>query len=206
MPLKTQSIFSKLLLYIAGTGLAVALISGFAHYLFASSLVESSVRNQMQSAVELSQAYFERTYFIPVVSDLRLLESSPIIDELLTSFGADVYLSRPTAERLFLSMIRARPLLYSSMRLLDAKGMERVVIQGTKRLKYHTSIPQYAGEESLKGYMALLFRRLSQSDPGSILFEGPFEDTVQGLTFLAGIVKANPRSVGSGAQSSPTSD
>ena len=192
MRFQTPSIFSKLLFAIAGTGLVVAMVSGLAHYMFASSLIASSVRNQLQSEVSLAQAYFERSYVIPIVGDLRLLASSPIVDSLLMSFGDEIYLNRPVAERLFLSLMKTRPKFYASMRLLDAQGKERVIIQGTKRLKFYTLIPQYRGEESLKGHMALLFTKLSKAQPGTILFEGPFRDTVQGLSFLAGIAKSEP--------------
>lgn len=198
MRLKTTSIFSKLLLAIAGTGLVVAIVSGLVHYLFASNLIASSVRNQLQSAVTLAQAYFEKSYVIPIVGDLRLLATSPIVDSLLMSFGDEIYLNRPLVERLFLSLMKTHPKFYASMRLLDADGKERVIIQGTKRLKFYTSIPQYRGEESLKGRMALLFAKLSNAPPRTILFEGPFRDTVQGLSFLAGIAKGEPEVGGFG--------
>ncbi len=189
---KTLSIFHRLLLSIAGVSVAIALISGLSHYLFAARLIESSVRNQMQTALESSQAYFERTFSVPVAGDLRLLESSPAVDDLLMSFGPDVYLNKPAAERLFLSVVKTHPRLYSSIRLLDADGFEKIVIEGEKRLRSYASILQVSGEKSLKGRMALLFRHLSDAEPGSILFEGPLEDVDQGFSFLAGIVKREP--------------
>ena len=89
MVLQKLSIFHRLLLWIAGTSLLVSLIAGVSHYVFASRLIASSVRSQMQTALQTSIAYFDRTYVVPVAANLRVLESSPSLDKLLMSFDAE---------------------------------------------------------------------------------------------------------------------
>ncbi len=188
----TLSIFSRILLAVAGTSLTVAVISGLAHYLFAAKLTETSVRNQMQAALQLSQANFERTYLTPIKGDLQLLESSPAINDLLTLFGTEVSLDRPVAERLFLSVIKTRPELYSSIRLVDANGLERIHVKGSKRLRKYGSIARYAEKPGIDGRVARLFNRLSEMAPGHILFDGPIRDNEGKFSFFAGIAKLEP--------------
>ncbi len=186
------SIFHRILLAVAATSLAVAIVSGLAHYMFAARLTETSVRNQMQTALELSRAHFERTYMIPIMGDLQLLESSPPIDNLLTTYESEVSLERPVAERLFLSVIKTRPELYSTIRLVDANGHERILVKGSRRLRKYGSIAQYTGEAGVNGHIARLFMRLSRENPGHILFEGPLRDNENKFSFLAGITKREP--------------
>jgi hypothetical protein len=50
------SIFHRILLAVAVTSLIAAIASSIAHYIFAARLTETSVRNQMEDAVELSHA------------------------------------------------------------------------------------------------------------------------------------------------------
>jgi PAS domain S-box-containing protein len=186
------SIFHRILLAVAVTSLIAAIASSIAHYLFAARLTETSVRNQMEDAVELPRAHFERTYAIPIMGALRLLESSPPIDNLLTSFASEVSLDRPIAERLFLSVIKSRPELYSSIRLVDANGLERVLVKGRIRLRKYGAMEDYAGKSGIEGSVARLFTRLSQMEPGHILFEGPLREDKNRFSFLAGITKLEP--------------
>ena len=78
----TLSLFHRILFAVAAISLTVAIISGLAHYLFAARLTETSVRNQMQTALKLSRDHFERTYVIPIRGNLQLLASSSAIDNL----------------------------------------------------------------------------------------------------------------------------
>ena len=192
MNLRKPSIFHRLLFWIAGTGLLVAIVSGLAHYLYTARLIQASVENQMQTALQSSLSHFKTTYEVPVSGDLRLLESSPVVDNSLMSLGAGVYLSRPATERLFLSVLKANPNLYSSIRLIDADGMERIIVSNGKRVRTYVSILEHAQDNNFRGKVAMLFTRLSEVKPGDILFEGPIEHGDKTVSVLAGIAKREP--------------
>ena len=197
MRLRHLSIFSRLLVSIAGAGLLVAIISGVAHYLFASRLIQESVRSQMETALQGSLAHFDKTYTLPVSGDLRVLESSSVVNDLLMSFGADVYLNKPAAERLFLSVAKSRPNLYSSIRLISADGQERIIISGGKRKRNYQWV-LYPIDNNFEQTLARLFSRLSKAEPSHILFEGPLAHEDKTFSFLAGISKREPEIGGFG--------
>jgi hypothetical protein len=73
------SIF-RLMVAMPATALLVGLVSGGTHYLFAVGLIESTVRSQIDGALTDAAAYLDRTHAVPVGGDLRLLESSPVVD------------------------------------------------------------------------------------------------------------------------------
>ena len=198
MNIQKSSIFRRLLFWIAGTGLLVAIVSGLAHYLYTARLIQASVENQMQTALQSSLSHFKTTYEVPVFGDLRLLDSSPVVDNSLISLGADIYLSRPATERLFLSVVRANPNLYSSIRLVDVDGMEKIIVDGGKRVRSYVSVLQHAQDNNFRAKMATLFTRLNNVKPGDILFEGPIEHGDKTVSVLAGIAKREPEIGGFG--------
>jgi diguanylate cyclase (GGDEF)-like protein/PAS domain S-box-containing protein len=188
------SIFQRLLLLVAGAGLVIAIVSGVSHHFFTARLMKQSVQGEMETALRASVDYFERTYLIPAASDIRLLESSPLVDSLLMSSGEDELFARPEAERLFLAVIRSKGDLHTSIRLVDADASERVVVVGNRRLRdYHNIL-----ETPADGHMADLYRRLRREKPGSILLEGPFADAAGAQAFLVGITKREPEIGGFG--------
>ena len=105
------SIFQRLLLLVAGAGLVIATVSGVAHHFFTARLMKQSVQGEMETALRASVDYFEAP-FDSAARDMRLLESSPLVDSLLVSSGDDELITRPGAERLFLAVIRSRGAAY----------------------------------------------------------------------------------------------
>jgi hypothetical protein len=66
------------LLLIPATGAAVALLSGLTHYLLARQLVDEAVGQQMRTALHAAESAFQRTYVIPLMSELRLLDEDGV--------------------------------------------------------------------------------------------------------------------------------
>ena len=192
MEFQKLSIFHRLLLLIAGTSLLVALISGIFHYVFASRLIASSVRSQMQTALQTSLAYFDRTYVVPIAANLRVLESSPSVDKLLMSFDAEAYVNRPEVERLFLSVANPQASLYSSIRLISADGQERIIVSEGKRIRKYRSVLESVRPNDFEEEIATLYAGLSKSKPGRILLEGPIANQDGSFSFLIGISKREP--------------
>ena len=192
------SIFRKLLLLLTTTGLLVALGSGIAHYIFAARLIKDSVENQMQTAFQAFLSYYDKTYEIPVLGDLRLLESSRVVDNFLISMGNDRYLTRPDVERLFLAVTSANRRLYSSLRLVSADGMEEIVISGSKRLRNYASVRPPPHEDDLRLRIAALYSELAKMQPGRILADRPIEHADKTYSLLVGITKTEPEIGGFG--------
>ncbi len=179
-----MTVFRRLLAAIAGTALLVALASGSVHYLFASSLIQSSVRAQMESALATTVASLERTRSVPVTSDLRLLDAAPVINEMLASMGTEQLLARPAAERMVASISRANPDLYTAITLLDANARVRLAVHGGRRLRADLAAVTDAGQQ--------LFARLAGEAPGTVRFAGPLRHADGDLSMLVGIAKRAP--------------
>jgi len=182
--LRDLSIFRRLMFAMVATALLVALVSGGAHYLFAVGLIKTSVRSQIDSALAGAAAYLDRAYAVQVAGDLRLLASSPVVDDLLMSMGAERYLDRPAAEGMFLSLVRVNPALYSSLSLLDANGDARVSVMHGRRMR-----PELL---QLPAEPMALFKRLAAEPPGTLLYHGPLFHADGRHSMLVGITKRDP--------------
>jgi hypothetical protein len=60
------------------------------------------------------------------------------------------------------------PELDSSIRLVDANGRERILVQGRLHIRKYGAIAQFSGEPGVNGYVARLFVRLGRVSPGQI--------------------------------------
>jgi diguanylate cyclase (GGDEF)-like protein/PAS domain S-box-containing protein len=191
------TILQRLLLLVFGACLVIAVVSGVAHHYFTARLMEQSIRGEMSAELRAAVDYFERTYTIPAASDLRLLESSPLVDSLLISTAEDELLTRPEAERLFLAVIAGKQHQHKSIRLVDAAGMERVVIVGNRRYRDYSNVLA-PGRDRVAARVAGLYRRLRAEPPGTIVADGPFLDADGAHAFLIGVTKRDPEIGGFG--------
>ena len=188
-----------MLLWMLGIGLLVALVSGAAHYIFAARLVKASVMSQMQTTLQASLGYLERTYAVPIAADLQVIDSSPAVDRLMMSFGDDLFVNRPVVERLFLSIAKSKAELYLSVRLIGSNATEKVIVKERRRFRKYQSILEGANNTDAIGpALASMFNRLESAQAGEVLFSGPMQVGERPFTFLAGVRKREPEIGGFG--------
>ncbi len=192
--IRRLSIFKRLLAWITGAGLLIALVSGAAHYLFELRLVQSSMLDQMRTVLHSELAHFDRTYATPVSRGLQSLAGAPALDRLLAPGGADDVPAHAAMGRLALSLGAANPGLYRSVAVLGTDGGELALIRIARPLHDAPVLPDVPGTPVPPGNdRATLFEKLRDSNTKGIVFAGPLRGG-QPMEFLAGIARRNPTS------------
>ena len=197
MRIHRLSIFPRLLLAIAGTALAGALISGTVHYRYAAGLIRTSVADHMQTVLDAARARLRTSIIVPGGAELRLFGSATEIDGYLSSFGGERLLQRTAVERLFLSTIAASERRSRSLRLVDAQGNVGAAVSETRRLRDLDPLtqPQTAGMDAA---IAELFSALQTAALGDIVYQGPVRRDDGGYSLLMGTALSDPEIGGFG--------
>ena len=185
-----RSILTQLMLIISGASLIAAIASTIGHYIYTERIIESSIEQQMLSALELTTDYLEDNYSEELRYDLQLLNSSREVNKFLSSTKDEYLIHQQNIERLFLSFSKNRGDLYDTIRLIDVEGKELAIIKDSKRFReYNTVISSSPTPTNLM--ISELFLTLKTAIPGTILFSRPaFEN---GKTvFFAGLSKSDP--------------
>ena len=185
-------LYPRLLLAVAGTGLLAALVSGLAHYQFATRLIESSFENQTETALQLAVTRFKTEHLTPAGSQLRTLGTTPAVNELLASYGPAHSMSRTAVERLLLSVCSANTALYAGLSVIDVDGLELAVVNQNRRARSFRRMQDLSGRRGLEGELASLFERLRKAPLKNILFSRPMPREGGTHTMLGGIAVRDP--------------
>ncbi len=194
---KGLSIFHKLFIAFSGIGLITLFISGVVHYQSTKKFVEQTILSHLSTNLQSSLAYFDNTFTTPIYWDLQFLEASPSLNNFLTAQKEEILLVKPEVEKLFLHFTGQEKKMYLSLRFIDVRGEEKIITVGKKRVRTYTSREQFPDEEVYRGIYNL-FDKLKTAEPGTIVFEGPFQYEERKLTFLLGISKTEPEIGGFG--------
>ncbi len=193
-----MSIFHKLLLGFIGTSLVIIVIMSSVYYYYAEERVTEYVNSEIATGLKNAISFFASNYTNPIKSDLILLESAPSFDNLLTVPKEVASFVRFDIEKMFYRLATAKEGIYKEIAFFDAYGQEKIALKNKRRVRKFSSISQYGqGSPSDQG-KALLFNRLTKSSPGTVLFEGPFNDSDNNKIVLAGISKREPEIAGFG--------
>ncbi len=193
-----MSVFHKLLLGFIGTSLVIILIMGSVYYYYTKERVNTYVTSEISIGLKNAVSFFESNYTNPVKSDLTLLESSPSFDNLFTVPKEEVAFVRFDIEKMFHRLSIAKEGVYRDIAFFDAHGQEKIALKNKSRVRNFSSISQYGQGSSYDQGKVLLFNRLINSPPGTVLFEGPFKGSDNIQIFLAGISKREPEIAGFG--------
>ena len=104
---------------------ALTAASGIVYYRQSRTVVEQSIRAQASSLCERLEREFTLRYAAPVEHELRLLATSPQLNNYLMSSREETLIHRAEVERLFLSLSQGRD-LYLATTFLDAAGQETI--------------------------------------------------------------------------------
>lgn len=190
------SIFQRLLATYVSIVVLIVLVLGLLNLRAEKKSIEATARARLAADSRASVDVFLGSFATVVTNDLQLIDSSPSLDDFLTSAEADRLLSKPAVERLFLNFTGRREGGYLYLSYVDRDGIEAVVTQG-KRRRPAGSTRSTTPTDPRHQRVFQLADRLRRTEPGAVLFDGPF--TYDGrLTVLVGRAKADPEAGGFG--------
>ncbi|MEW6672777.1 MAG: PAS domain S-box protein [Thermodesulfobacteriota bacterium] len=194
---KGLSIFQKLLLAFFSIALISLFISGIVHYRSRKEFLIQTIRTQLAVNVQIAEDHFNQLFADSIERNLSFIESSPLLDNYLTSRKDEILLTKPLVEKLLLFFTSPPESIYLSGRFIDSQGEEKIITQGRRRIKTYAGMDHFPNRE-LYRRIYLLYERLKVEQVRTILVEGPFKDENSRLTFMAGISKMDPEIGGFG--------
>lgn len=193
------SIFHRMLFSFIGISLFIISVMGTVYYFYAKQRVSEFQKKEIEFSLNHALDHFNSNYNHVISSDLTLLEAAPSLDNFLSVRKDERGLIRFDIEKMFFRLAQAHKDLYRSLIFFDAFGQEKIVIKDKKRGRKYSSISQYKkSDDAVQQGMAVLFNRLKEAPPGSILFEGPFSVVGKKQVVAIGIGKREPEIAGFG--------
>ncbi len=193
---KRSSLFLKLFIAFLCVGLVPTLISARLHYRSQRMFLERTFASELEALAQGAQAYFQRTYAIPIPSDLGFIERSQGLNLFLTSHDAEVLLAKPEVERFFLHFTSREGTIYRSLHFFDMQGRERIATEGNRRLRRYRDLSA-PGTDVVGAHMRAIFSELKAASLGSTHCTAPFMSDGRS-TFLVGMAKREPEIGGFG--------
>lgn len=185
-----SSLKNQLTLVIASACFITAMASSLGHYFFMHQKVESSIDQQLNSALNLTTNYIHENYAQRLEYDLRLIDSSNVVNTFLSGKVDEYLIHQFNVERLFLSFAKNRSDIYHSIRQVGLSGEEMVVIEELKRNRDYGTIA-YSEPSAINNSMKDLFYDLKKSEGGTILYGNPAFENGKSY-FFVGISKSDP--------------
>ncbi len=193
-----QSIFVRLFVYFVSSSLLIIVLIGMFYYEYARQATEKRLNEQLMNSLRESVSLFETGYQSPLQSNLKMLVSTPSMNNFLMFQKEQSTLVRFDIEKQFSQLIRSRPEFYRSIRFIDAFGVENIVVEGRiRRRNYHSITTAYSGN-SIQAELKKIFTQLKQGASQQILFSQPFKVEQGQFLFYAAIAKPEPEIGGFG--------
>jgi len=191
------SISLKVLCGLLSICCALTVASGMVYYRHSKRVVENSIRGQAWALCKHVEREFSLRYAAPVEHELRLLVTSPQLNNYLMSSKEERLIHRAEVERLFLSLSQGRD-IYLSMTFLDASGQETIGTCGNVRQRAFQSLAQRAAESLPGQNLKEVFTALKSGAAPSIAYCAPFREAENRLSILVGMAKQEPEAGGFG--------
>ena len=193
-----QSIFVRLFTSFVSASLLIITLTGLFYYEYARQATEKNVNEQVRNSLRESISLFEKGFQTPVESQLKLLESTPSINNFMTVQKEESSLIRFDIEKQFTNLLRSRPELYRSLRFVNAFGLELIHVDQDRRYRKYHSIFSDSSSHKVSPQLRNLFEQFKEGIPGQILFSQPFKNNEGDFIFYAGIAKMEPEIGGIG--------
>ncbi len=187
----------KMLCGLLSVCLVLTAASGIVHYRQSRSIVVNSIRSQAGALCEHLERRFEMYYAAPIEHELRILATSPQLDNYLMSSKEEALLHRAEIETLFLNLSHARD-VYLSTTFLDVLGREGAGVAGNIRKRTFRSLAEVSCEGPVGRNMDALFTELKAGRTPAMASRGPFRDALNRQSILAGVAKQDPEAGGFG--------
>lgn len=175
--------------FIVASLIAITVLQ-MSNYFSQKELISRELKSHFEDSLADAADDFETTYASSIRNDLKFLEYAFALDYFLDAKKSEVVLTKPPAERLFLSFTDRENGIYLSLRFMDTAGVEKIVTEGNKRIKQYYSLAT-APQDVLYNRISVLFSKLTSKKSGTVFCEGPFEYRGK-WTFLVGMVKGDP--------------
>jgi two-component system sensor kinase FixL len=171
--------------------------SGMIYYRHSKRVVEDSIRGQAQALCTHVEREFSLQHAAPVEHELRLLVTSPQLNNYLMSPKEEMLIQRAEVERLFLSLSQGRD-IYLATTFLDASGQETIGTCGNVRQRVFRSLAQRAAEGLPGRNLQAVFTALKSGTASALAYCAPFRDAEDKLAILVGMAKQEPEAGGFG--------
>ncbi|MFH0984415.1 MAG: response regulator [Candidatus Omnitrophota bacterium] len=191
---KGPTIFQQIVVPIIVASLIAITVLQISSYFFQRELIAKELKSQFSDLLTDAVDDFNATYAFPIENDFKFLQYAFAFDYYLSAQKNEILLAKSPAERLFLSFTRRDNGIYLSLRFIDAVGLEKIVVEGNKRIKNYVSLAA-APEDALHIGISTLFSKLISKPAGTILCEDPFKFKGK-WTFLVGMTKGDPEIAG----------
>ena len=150
-------------------------ISGLIYYKHAEKVVMHSIQNQTSQVCNHVVHEFYSHYAEPIERELKIIETSPQLNNYLMSSQEEKLLHRADVERLFLSITEGYG-IHLSTSFLDASGQEQIVIQGNKRKRHYQSLLDLEHADITGQLAGNLFKELNSNGNKTMACTPPFYD------------------------------
>lgn len=192
--LRGVPLFYRLLLAFALLGLAVASVSAYLSHSHTKEVLDKVIRDEMEEAAIVTVNEMN-LYSNRISGLLQVLEHSPRLNLLLTRPVEEIPLYRSEIQGMFANLTRKTGDLLAEMHMFGTRGEHLVAVRKGIRKHNPPDVTELAAAEpgTYRHLLAQLYKRLAQSPPGAIQFEGPFRCAeTQEPCLLAGIAMNDP--------------
>lgn len=174
------------------------MLIGYFYYDYARQTTEKKLQEQIENSLRESVALFETGYQSPIQSHLKMLESTPSLNNFLMYQKEQANLVRFDIEKQFSQLIRSRPEFYRSIRFIGAFGIESIVVEEHRRRRDYHSIITASEGDVLQPQLKKTFENLKKDMSREVVLSQPFRTAEGKFLFYAGIAKVEPEIGGFG--------
>ena len=187
----------KILAGFLAVSCALTAASGILYYRHAKAVVEDSLRRQASALCEHAEREFAWRYAAPIEQELRILVTSPQLNNYLMSSKEEMLLPRAEVEQLFLHLSPGGD-IHLATTFLDASGQEKIATQGNLRKRALRTAAQIAQDGLLGVNTNRVFAALKADGASALACSEVFRDAHEKLGVLVGVAVPEPEAGGFG--------
>ncbi len=184
-------IFHRLLSAFFFNSIVTITIMFLAYYFYAGKTMNDLVSTQLRTVIDETSRYIDHRYNLEIYEDLMSLSSSPILDQFLSARESEAVLVRFQLER-YLNQELSFHKNQKEILFLSHTGDVLAGISNGKRNREFGSIFQSTLGTAQENGKVILFNKIKAAGPGSIFYEGPYNDFGKDEVLLAGVGKRHP--------------
>lgn len=192
-----SSILFRILLPFLGILLLITVIFGLVFYRYNRGFIIKAVNGSVSNGLQYALAYFNGNFKVVINTNLNFFQGSYALNSFISAEEIEKSIRRADVEKRFVNLSKINKNIFS-IRFVNSSGVEQIITSGNKRLRTYQSMRNIPSEDIFYQNAARLFNRLKVMPPGTIFFEGPFKDSGDRTTILAGISKQEPEAGGFG--------
>lgn len=194
---KGLSVLFRIFLPFLGVLLVVTVIFGFVFYRYNRTFIVKTVNKSIVNDLKESMLCFDGNYKAVINTNLNFFQASLVLNSFITAEEIEIPILRSAAEKRFVGLSKINKNILS-IRFVNSSGVEQIITSGNRRIRNYQSMRNIPAGNIFYKNEAVLFNKLKVAPAGAAFFEGPFRDSENRITLLAGICKEEPETGGFG--------